>query len=118
MMGRKKKTVLYWKRMLRDAGIDWTDIERKNKNTKEWKRYVRERMERAHMWEKQKGHKYEWREGEERVERSGWVVVQEVEGGGFLCRYEGCGKVCKSVAGRVIHEKRMHRVSEASVIFV
>ena len=118
MVGKKKKTVLYWKRLLREAGVDWTDIERRTKDRKEWKRCVMERMERVHLWEKQLGHKYEWVDGEERVQRSECVVVEEVEGGGYLCRYEGCGKVCKSGAGRTIHEKRMHRVSEARVTFV
>ena len=50
--------------------------------------------------------------GEESVGRSESVVVEEVEGGGDLCRYEGCGKVCKSGGGRTIHEKRKHRVSK------
>ena len=118
MAGRKKKTVLYWKWLLKEAGIDWTDIERRTKDRKEWKRSVRERMERVHVWEKQRGHRYAWSDGEERVQRSECVVVEEAEGGGFMCRYEGCGKVCKSGGGRTIHEKRMHRVSEARVIFV
>ena len=112
MPGRKKKTVLYWKRLLREAGVDWTDIERRTKDRDGWRKFVRERMERLYLWEKQMGHKYEWRDGEERVQRSECVVEEEVEGGGFLCRYEGCGKVCKSGGGRTIHEKRMHRAGQ------
>ena len=27
-VGKKRKTVLYWKRLLREAGIDWNVIER------------------------------------------------------------------------------------------
>ena len=30
----------------------------------------------------------------------------------LMCRYEGCGKVCRNKAGLVIHEKSMHRVNE------
>ena len=26
--GKKRKTVLYWKRISRECGVDWTDIER------------------------------------------------------------------------------------------
>ena len=118
MAGRKKKTVLYWKRLLREAGMDWTDVERRAKDRDGWRKFVRERMERVYVWEKQKGHQYEWRDGEERVQRSEHVVVEQAEGGGFPCRWEGCGKVCKSGGGRTIHEKRMHRVSEARVRFV
>ena len=98
--------------------MDWTVIEWRTKNRKEWKKCVRERMERVHVWEKQIGHKYEWNDGEERVQRNECVVVEEAEGGGYLCRCEGCEMVCKSLYGRNIHEKRMHRVSEARVIFV
>ena len=32
--------------------------------------------------------------------------------GELVCRYEGCGKVCRNKAGLVMHEKRMHRVNE------
>ena len=117
MIGRKKKTVLYWKRLLKEAGIDWTDIERRTKDRKEWKKCIRNRMERVHRWEEQKGHKYVWSEGEERVVRSECAMEEEAVGGGYVCRYEGCGKICKSGGGRVIHEKRMHRVSEACVSF-
>ena len=103
--------MLYWKRLLKEAGVDWTDIERKTSDRKKWKRCVKERMDRIHVWEKQMGHKYEWSEGEVRVERSEYVSVSgEDEVGGYLCRYDGCGRVCKSVAGRTIHEKRMHSV--------
>ena len=33
--GFKRKTVLYWKRLLKEAGVDWTDIERKTSDRKE-----------------------------------------------------------------------------------
>ena len=32
--------------------------------------------------------------------------------GELVCRYEGCGKVCRNKAGLVMHEKRKHRVNE------
>ena len=30
----------------------------------------------------------------------------------LLCRYEGCGKVCKLKAGLTMNEKRMHKVAD------
>ena len=45
------------------------------------------------------GRKYEQSDGEERVQRSECVVVEEDESGGYLCRYEGCGLVCRSGGG-------------------
>ena len=45
MAGRKRKTVLYWRRVLREAGIDWTEVERLTSDRKGWKEKVAERME-------------------------------------------------------------------------
>ena len=44
MPGRKRKTVLYWGKLMREAGMDWTDIERRTKDRKEWKRSVRKQL--------------------------------------------------------------------------
>ena len=74
---------------------------------KGWKEKVAERMEHLDRWERQKGHGYRWEQGEERLVRN--VVRGEGE---LVCRYEGCGKVCRNKAGLVMHEKRMHRVNE------
>ena len=107
MAGRKRKTVLYWRRVLREAGIDWTEVERLTSDRKGWKEKVAERMEHLDRWERQKGHGYRWEQGEERLVRN----VMRVEGE-LVCRYEGCGKVCRNKAGLVMHEKRVHRVNE------
>ena len=32
--------------------------------------------------------------------------------GELICRYEGCGNVCRNKAGLVTHEKRMHSLNE------
>ena len=110
MPGRKRKTVLYWKKMLNDAGLDWTDVERMTSDRREWKRRVLDRMNHLHEWERQKGHMYEWDERVRRLERNERrVIVLE-------CRY-GCGMVCKTKAGLTVHEKRMHRAAEERVKF-
>ena len=44
MRGRKRKTNLYWKKLIREARWDVTNIERLTENRKEWKRMVMERM--------------------------------------------------------------------------
>ena len=111
MKGRKKKTVLFWKRTLKEGGIDWTEVEKLSAERKVWKDLVIERMNHLHKWERQKGHEYEWSENEERMTRNvrGRLTM--------VCRYEGCGKVCKSRAGLTMHEKRMHRVAVERVRF-
>lgn len=49
--GRKKKTVLYWKKLLREAGVDWTDVERMSADRDGWKSMINERMEHLYVWE-------------------------------------------------------------------
>ena len=93
--------------MLREAGIDWTEVERLTSDRKGWKEKMAERMEHLDRWERQKGHGYRWEQGEERLVRN----VGRGEGE-LVCRCEGCGKVCRNKVGLVMHEKRMHRVNE------
>ena len=86
--------MLYWKRLLREAGVDWTRIGQLTADRKKWKEIVRKRMKRILEWEWSQGHKWEGVfEGERNAtkeERMSLVHVCEV-----------CGKVCQSVQGRV-----------------
>ena len=101
--GRRRKTVSYWKKLLREAGIDWTDLAEVTKDRKEWKRRVKVRMERLDKWEKCQGHKWTG----EKVERN--ERKREAETEGFVCKK--CKKVCKSKGGLTVHRRRMHEVS-------
>ena len=49
--GRKRKTVLSWKKMLREADVDWTDMERITADKKGWRDRIEERMEHLKAWE-------------------------------------------------------------------
>ena len=111
-MGRKRKTVLYWKKTLNEAGVDWTDIERVCLDREGWKAWVKIRMLHVDRWEQQGGHRYVWGVNEERVDRNDRRVID------LMCRYEGCGKVCKSKGGLVQHQKRIHRAPLDRVMFV
>ena len=42
--GRTRKTTFYWKKLLKEAGIDFTEIGKLTADRKEWKRRVNERM--------------------------------------------------------------------------
>ena len=42
--GKKRKTVLYWKKLLKEAGMDWTKVGELTKDRKVWKALVKERM--------------------------------------------------------------------------
>ena len=98
--------------VLREAGTDWTEVERFTSDRKVWKEKmaermehldrweivtermehldrwekVAERMEHLDRWERQKGHGYRWEQGEGRLARN--VERGERE---LICRYEGCG---------------------------
>ena len=61
-VGKNMKTVLYWKRLLREAGIDWTDIERIVGDRDSY-RLVRERVGHIKKWDRQKVHEYALGEG-------------------------------------------------------
>ena len=52
MRGKKKKTVLYWKRLLKEAGLDYTKINQLTKDRKAWKSIVRERVKHIQEWER------------------------------------------------------------------
>ena len=106
MKGKKKKTVLFWKRLMKEAGWDWTNVERLANDRKGWKRMVQARMEHLYEWERQHGHEYVWEEGEERLRRSERVVCD------LGCKYDGCVMVCRTRAALTVHQKRLHRAAE------
>ena len=100
--GRCRKTVTYWRQLVREAGIDYTRIGDLTADRKGWKRLVNERMKHLANYEKSKGHN--WKGGQ--VDRNAAVERQEVN------QCNSCGKVCKSKGGLTIHVKRMHAQSK------
>ena len=96
-MTSRRKTVLYWKKILREAGLDPTDIA----SLKVWRSKVKERMQHLTDWEKSKGHFW-----------TGGMVLRNDVGANakvFDCRV--CGRVCKSKGGLVNHRRRTHEES-------
>ena len=109
MKGKKRKTVLYWKKLLREGGIDYTTIGKETLNRKEWKRRVMTRMKHLEKWERRGGK----RNTEERGERNQLTEEEET----YTCSWEDCRKVCMSKAGLVNHTKRIHEKSSQKVTF-
>ena len=107
--GKKRKTLLYWKKLIREAGLDYTKINSLTRDRKEWRRIVRERAEHIHEWERKAAHSFE---GEDRGQRN----VNCEDDGMFKCDY--CDKECKSKAGLVVHVKRMHEISSEKKNFI
>ena len=110
--GKKKKTMLHWKRILSEAGIDWTDVGRLESDIIGWKKMVKERMDRLDVHERQLGHGYVWEDGEERLVRNERRVNEDLR-----CRYEDCERLCRLTAGLVRHDSMMHRREEGRVRF-
>ena len=98
--GRKRKTVCYWKKLLKEAGIDWTNLAGVTSDRKKWKSLVKERMSHLEKWERSRGHQWNGEEVERNV-RVGTMVE-------FVCGV--CGKRCKSKGGLTVHRRRMHEV--------
>jgi hypothetical protein len=107
--GRKRKTVLYYKRLVKEAGMDYTRIGMLTSQRKEWKRSVNKRMKHLERWERQRGNKNQ----EERIERSNRME----ETNDLKCDWEGCNRICKTKAGLAVHRKRVHEISNQKVIF-
>ena len=98
--GKSRKTVLYWKKLVREAGLDCTDIGNLTKDRKKWKSLVQERMKHLDEWERSKGNKWQ---GERKARNKKWTDDS------LACAV--CGKTCKSKGGLVNHRRRMHETS-------
>ena len=107
--GKKRKTIIFWKKIVREAGLDYTEIGKRTANRKEWKQIVNQRTKHLESWERRGGK----RNNEERGERNQRAPENE----SLTCDFEGCGKVCLSKAGLTIHRKRIHEISKDKVKF-
>ena len=66
--GRKRKTILYWKKLLREGGIDWTEAESLTADRKKWKEMVSGRMDHLERYERSMGNRR--KNEEEKIERN------------------------------------------------
>ena len=106
--GKKRKTLLYWKGLLRESGVDYTQIGMLTQDRDHWRALVRDRMNHLEAWEKAGGKQTL----NERGQRN---TTQEETS--LVCPVENCGKSCKSKAGLTNHVKRMHNISSQKVEF-
>ena len=103
----KNNTITYWKRILKEAGLDWTNIEGLTMDRKNWKGIVNERKKAMDEWENMM---CEIHKGDQKPTRSqaGKPVTEE----GFKCRWPPCVKTCRAKVGRDHHETRIHKRNE------
>ena len=107
--GRKRKTILYWKRILKEAGIDWTQIGQLTQDRKIWKSIVNERMKYLETWERRKGKRTPGDSGQRNTDNGQDEDLQ--------CNYDGCDTICESKTGLIIHRKRVHEKSSHKNVF-
>ena len=105
--GKKKKTLLYWKKIIKEAGLDYTKINILTKDRKVWRGTVNERMKYLYEWEKGAANS---RREVARGERNVIQIFNDL-----TCEY--CNKICKSRAGLVAHMRTIHEISDDKVKF-
>ena len=108
--GKKRKTLLYWKQLLREAQIDPTNIASLTADRKEWKALVRARMRHIEEWERCSCHRVET----ERGARTSPVPDPPPD---FVCEVDGCGRSFFNKAGLTIHRRKIHEISGQKVKF-
>jgi hypothetical protein len=101
----------YWRKLIKEAGWTLGMIEVEARDRKAFKEKVTKRMKRIYRWEQDQEKKTNHEGNEEATTSSRKEEVPE----SLECRI--CGKVCKSKAGLAIHEKRIHKNREESVVF-
>ena len=102
---RTIKTQHYWRKLIREAGVDLPDLPAKTIR-KTWKKLTRERTNQLWKYEQSLGNKQE-RDGEGRDQRNA-----QIEKRTLTCHI--CQKTCKSAGGLGIHLKRIHKTSNKS----
>ena len=91
---RSRKTMIYWKKLLREAGVDVARIGELTADRKRWREIVRKRMKRIQEWEWSRGHKWT---GQRVLVRN--ATVEERREGANEWECDVCGKVCHSKGG-------------------
>ena len=106
--GKKRKTVLYWKRLVKEAGLDSSKMGQLTQDRKVWRSLINERMKYLEEWERKGAKSFQ---GVERGNRN--IVAERDEI--FTCDY--CQKSCRSKAGLIAHIRTMHEVSKEKQSF-
>ena len=89
--------------------VEWTRAGELAADRERWSSKVKERMQHLEEWQRGRGNENR----NDHVERNpGWEEIDPLK-----CRWEGCGKICKSKGGLAIHIRRMHDAAKANLKF-
>ena len=95
--GHKRKTLFYWRKLLKEAGVNWSEAPKIAQDRKQWKKMVNTRMQ--HLLEFEMG---KAKHHQETIDRRNTTPPRP----SLTC--EECGMECKSMGGLKIHIKRIH----------
>ena len=113
----KKKTLMiipYWRRLIKEAGMEVNMIEELTSNRVDWKVIVKKRQLHMEEYERQQGKTYKIPMGTDKIEqRSQGVRCDDAK-----CLYKGCNRVFRTRAALTIHQKRLHRDLTNAPLFV
>ena len=93
-----RTTPYYWRKLVKEAGIDPTNLDTLTANRKEWREIIKKRTNHVERWERSHGN----REAPAEFPRNTEVARRDL-----TC--PECQKACKSAGGLSIHIKRIHR---------
>ena len=103
--GHKRKTIFYWRKLLKEAGINWAEAPKLATDRKKWKAIVVSRVEHIHKWETERAKHHQTRQ-QTSIHKRNFTPPPP----SLTC--EVCNKQCKTMAGLKIHQKRMHGPTE------
>ena len=113
----KKKTLLiipYWRRLIKEVGMEVNMIEQLTSNREDWKVIVKKRQLHMEEYERQQGKTYKIPEGTGKIDQRG----QGVRCDDAKCLYKGRNRVFRTRAALTIHQKRLHRDLTNAPLFV
>ena len=98
-------TIEYWRKLLREAGLDADSVEHLVCDKGKWRKIIHERKMYIKEWEECQA-EYHGNQHSQMKRSQASVEKQR----SVVCQWTGCGKVLKSITGRKNHEK-IHRIN-------
>ena len=109
----KQTTIHYWRKLVREAGIDPDNVEIHANNRTRWKKQIKVRMKRIREWEEHTARKHG--NNEQEVESMTRNMKRNPAKESLRCDWNNCGRLCKTKAGLKANQRTAHR--EKSVTF-
>ena len=103
----KQTTIYYWRKLVREAGLDPDNLEMYARDRNSWKNQIKIRMEQIGEWEEQMARKH--RGNEQEVENITRKRKRNSIRESLQCDWEHCGRLCKAKAGLKAHQRMAHR---------